>query len=82
MLLGSAARQLAADGGRLVTSDVLALIIEAYRRVTGQVLAIGEQLERAGLIPKPPSSDPRQRALDARRNRNTGPALPPLGRGR
>lgn len=39
-------------------------------------------LTRVGISHEPEPDPARQRALDARRNRNTGPALPPLGRGR
>lgn len=36
-----------------------------------------QKLQRAGVIPTPPPADPRQRALDHVRNRNTGPQRRP-----
>ena len=38
------------------------------------------QLAEAGMVPLEPPADPRARALHARRNRGTGPALPRLDR--
>ena len=37
---------------------------------------IARQLQAAGIVPLPKSVDPMQRALEARRNRNTGPLVP------
>lgn len=46
------------------------------RQVVEAVTELARQFQAAGLIPPPAPVDPMQRALEARRNRNTGPAAP------
>lgn len=43
-------------------------------RVATVLSDMARELQAAGVIPPPPPVDPMQRALEARRNRNTGPA--------
>lgn len=50
----------------------------AMRPVFERVTAAHDQLRSAGVIPEQPPTDPMERALYLRRNRNTGPAAQPL----
>ncbi len=49
---------------------------EAFQQVARSVGPLLEQMEQAGAIEKSLPKDPMLRALELRRNRNTGPAQP------
>lgn len=53
--------------------QAIGLYVEAVRTAFRGVGAAIAQMERAGRLRTPPLEDPRERALEARRNRNTGP---------
>jgi hypothetical protein len=49
---------------------------QAFGAIVEAINAVARQLQAAELMPPPAPIDPMQRALEARRNRNTGPAVP------
>ena len=80
-LVRTAARRLQAEvAGALarVAQQVAPLIAElgvAARRAGEQLGLLFQGLQRAGVVHAPPPKDPRERALIARRQRNTGPPV-------
>ena len=63
-----------ADRMRAVAEEVGQAWVDAWRDISEALVPIAEQLQRSGLIEEQPPTDPRERALWLRRNRNTGPS--------
>ncbi len=61
-----------AESARAVAAAARAMG-EAFARVAREMAPAFEQLVKAGVIEKPLPADPMRRALELRRNRNTGP---------
>lgn len=59
--------------------DVRRLMRQFTEAVTATHGQVQQLLRSAGVLPEEPPSDPRERALWARRNRSTGPPRPAAG---
>ncbi len=61
---------------------VMRQMVDAINGTAPQVERLRDALRQAGQLPEEPPTDPRARALWARRNRSTGPSRPAAGHAR
>lgn len=70
-----------ADAAVRAVAAAAAVLRPAFEAIGQAATAIVESWRRAGLLEPPPPVDPKQRALELRRARNTGPTIsrrPPI----